>query len=205
MGLLDVFAKRATAGGPFSRRDYRDRGAYRPNYQQLASALVELLDFEDHLDIGCGQGLLLEPLLGEHGKDSYGVEGSPAALEFALPHVRQRLRIATLQELKIDRQYDLVSCVEVLEHVPEGEADRMVALLTRAARRFIYFSAAIPGQSGVGHINCQPTLFWLLAFDRQGWQLDLPRSGRLRERIVGMQPCWWLPQNALIFAPKSSV
>lgn len=201
MGLLDRFA-RATEGGPFRRRDYRDRGKYRDNYRTLATALVELMDFQDHLDVGCGQGLLLEPLVLHHGKDSYGVEGSPAALEFVPPEIDGRVRTATIAELTHERSYDLVSCIEVLEHVPEPETDRAIAFLTRSARRFVYFSAAIPGQPGIGHINCQPTLYWLLAFDRHGFELDLARSGALLKRIRGMQPAWWIPQNALIFTPK---
>jgi len=204
MSLFDLF-KSATQGGPFRARDYHGRREkYGENYRQLANALVEVLEFRDHLDVGCGQGLLIEPLIAEHGKDSHGVEGSAAAGEFLPPVLQGRVRTLAIMDLKVERQYDFVSCVEVLEHVPEQDADRAVDLLTRSARRFIYFSAAIPGQAGVGHINCQPSLFWILAFDRHGWQLDLPRSGALRQRIHGMQPCWWIPQNALIFAPKTA-
>jgi SAM-dependent methyltransferase len=191
---------RALAGGPFRRRDLRGRGKYRENYRTLAAALVEVIEFHDHLDVGCGQGLLIEPLVTRHGKDSYGVEGSKDAHEFMAPEVKPRVRIANVGELEVDRSYDLVSCVEVLEHVPEAESDRAVDFLTRSARGFVYLSAAIPGQAGIGHINCQPSLFWILAFARHGFVLDLGRSGALVERIRGMQPAHWLPQNALIFA-----
>lgn len=201
MGLLDFFSS-ATRGGPFRRRDYTSRHAYRDNYAQLAGALVAILDFETHLDLGCGQGLLLEPLVLEHRKDSHGVEGSPAAREFMIPEVAPRVETRSLLDVTPDAQYDLVSCVEVLEHIPEPEADRAIGIITRSARKWVYFSAAIPRQPGVGHINCQPTLYWMLAFARHGWELDLDRSGELFRRIRGMQPCWWLPQNALIFAPR---
>ena len=114
--------------------------------------------------------------------------------------MRDRIRTANITELAIDRRYDLVSCVEVLEHIPEAQADRAVGFLAGSAERSIYFSAAIPRQPGVGHINCQPSLYWMLAFERHGWELDLARSGRLHAALRGMTPCWWLPQNALIFA-----
>lgn len=194
---------RALSGGPFRRRDLKDRGKYRENYRTLAAALVEVLEFRDHLDVGCGQGLLLEPLVTVHGKDSYGVEGSNDAFEFMIPEVKPRVRNARVDELRVDRRYDLVSCIEVLEHVPEADSDRAVAFLTESAKRFVYLSAAIPGQAGIGHINCQPSLFWILAFDRHGFALDLARSGALLERIRGMQPAYWLPQNALIFTRKA--
>jgi hypothetical protein len=196
---------RARDGGPFRRRDLKDRGKYRENYRTLAAALVEVMEFQDHLDIGCGQGLLIEALVTRHGKDSHGVEGSTDAREFMAPEVKPRVRTANVGELSVDRSYDLVSCVEVLEHVPEAESDRAVDFLTRSARNFVYFSAAIPGQAGIGHINCQPSLFWILAFDRHGFALDLARSAALLERIRGMQPAYWLPQNALIFSRTRAV
>lgn len=185
--------------GPFQRRDYAKRERFRPNYEQLGEALVEVLNFDTHLDVGCGQGLLISVLSTLHGKNCQGVEGSAAAVEFADDAVREHIRVATIAELELSQQYDLVSCVEVLEHVPEEESDAAISFLTQSAKRWIYFSAAIPGQGGTGHINCQPSIYWILAMRRHGFDLALDACEALRERIVGMTPCVWLPQNALIF------
>jgi SAM-dependent methyltransferase len=187
----------------FRRRHYRARENYRPNYEQLAAGLVATIDFDSHLDVGCGQGLLLEPLLTRHGKDVHGFELSPAAREFLPATLRDRVETRSAVGAQPDRDYDLVSCVEVIEHIPEAESIEVVRFLAASARKWIYFSAAIPGQPGVGHINCQPTLYWLLRFDEVGWRLDLERSRALHERIRGMRPCWWLPQNALILSPAA--
>ena len=199
MGLRSLLAS-ATQGGVFQRRDYTRRRVYQDNYRELAAALCDTLEFTSHLDVGCGQGLLLGPML-ERGKDIAGIEGSPAAREFTPAALRDKICTANITELVAAAEYDLVSCIEVLEHIPEGFADAAVGYLTRSARRWVYFSAAIPRQPGVGHINCQPSLYWMLAFARHGWQLDLAKSGQLHAKIRGMTPCWWLPQNALIFAP----
>lgn len=186
-------------GGPFERRDYGKRERFRSNYQQLGQALVEVIDFETHLDVGCGQGLLISALSSTHGKNCRGVEGSAAAVEFADACVREKISIATVEELTFTEQFDLVSCVEVLEHVAATNADAAVQFLTQSARKWLYFSAAIPGQGGTGHINCQPSIYWILAMRRHGFELALDECEALRERIVGMEPCVWLPQNALIF------
>lgn len=192
-------------GGPFERRDYGKRERFRSNYKQLGQALVEVIDFETHLDIGCGQGLLISVLSTLHGKNCQGIEGSAAAVEFADPAARDRILVAAIQDLKLGKQYDLVSCVEVLEHVPEAEADAAIAFLTQSASKWIYFSAAIPGQGGTGHINCQPSIYWIVAMRRHGFELALDECEALRERIVDMDPCVWLPQNALIFRRPVSV
>lgn len=188
-----------TLGGPFERRDYGKRERFRPNYRQLGQALVEVVDFETHLDVGCGQGLLMSVLTTLHGKNCQGIEGSAAAVEFADPAVRDKISVAAISELTLGKQYDLVSCVEVLEHIPEEASDAAVRFLTHSSSKWIYFSAAIPGQGGTGHINCQPSIYWILAMRRHGFELALDECEALRQRIIGMEPCVWLPQNALIF------
>jgi SAM-dependent methyltransferase len=190
-------------GGPFERRDYGKRERFRANYEQLGRALADVLDFETHLDVGCGQGLLISALSTSHGKDCRGVEGSAAAVEFADACVREKISIATVEELRVGQQYDLVSCVEVLEHIAAADADAALRFLTHSARKWLYFSAAIPGQGGTGHINCQPSIHWILSMRRHGFALALDECEALRERIVGMEPCVWLPQNALIFCRET--
>lgn len=76
------------------------------------------------LDIGCGGGLVAEPLT-RLGANVTGIDPAGSALEAARQHARQ-------QELEIDyrdveagelvaagEQFDVVLCLEVLEHVPD--------------------------------------------------------------------------------------
>lgn len=64
--------------------------------------------------------------------------------------------------------YDLAICLEVAEHLPDHAAIPLVEGLVGATR--VLFSAATPGQPGVGHINCRPHDYWHGLFDDYGFQ-----------------------------------
>lgn len=71
------------------------------------------------LDVGCGAGLLAEPLARLGGRVS-GLDASPELIAAANEHAREgRLEIdyrsGELSEL--DGEFDLITCMEVIEHV----------------------------------------------------------------------------------------
>ena len=55
-------------------------------------------------------------------------------------------------ELTKKEKFDLVICLEVAEHLSKTRADSFIADLAQLGD-IILFSAAIPFQGGVGHIN----------------------------------------------------
>jgi hypothetical protein len=97
-------------------------------------------------------------------------------------------------------EWDLVCCVEVAEHIPPERSHDLVATATGLARNWIYFTAALPGQSGRGHVNCRPHEDWLTWFADAGWLQHDILTHRLREELEGLESAPWLRGNSFILS-----
>jgi 2-polyprenyl-6-hydroxyphenyl methylase/3-demethylubiquinone-9 3-methyltransferase len=79
------------------------------------------------LDVGCGGGLLSEPLA-RLGATVTGIDLTPASIEAASRHARAgglaiEYRVTAAEELVAERRdFDLVCAMEVVEHVADQEA-----------------------------------------------------------------------------------
>ena len=86
---------------------------------------------------------------------------------------------------------DIVICLEVAEHLPVGKEEALVDYLTACSER-VLFSAAVPGQGGVGHINCRPHDFWLELFQKRGYTV----YDSIRPQILNkIEIPYWYRQN----------
>jgi hypothetical protein len=98
-------------------------------------------------------------------------------------------------------RYDLAVCLEVAEHLPESSAADLVRALTAFAP-VVLFSAAVPGQGGVGHINEQWPAYWKGLFEQHGFY----RRDPIRPRIwTNERVHWWYRQNIFLFASRQKV
>ena len=74
------------------------------------------------------------------------------------------------KELPPVRTCDLAMSIEFAEHVPLHRSEAVVNFLTRSSS-VVLFSAAIPRQGGIGHINEQRPDFWRKLFEDRGFQM----------------------------------
>lgn len=89
------------------------------------------LEGKNALDVGCGAGLLAEPLA-RLGAKVTGIDAAPEVIAVAREHASAMgleigYRAGDVQELK--GQFDLITCMEVIEHVADPGA--FLAALTR--------------------------------------------------------------------------
>lgn len=77
------------------------------------------------LDIGCGGGILTEALA-KAGAHALGIDLAKASIDVAIEHARDQAihvdyRCISAEELAAEtpQRYDLVCCMEMLEHVPD--------------------------------------------------------------------------------------
>jgi 2-polyprenyl-6-hydroxyphenyl methylase/3-demethylubiquinone-9 3-methyltransferase len=85
------------------------------------------LDYKSLIDIGCGGGLLCENLVSNNNKVT-GIDMSEDAIEIAKTHKAlnnldinyQNISLENLIE-KSNEKYDVLTCLELVEHVPDPE------------------------------------------------------------------------------------
>ncbi len=115
------------------------------------------------VDVGCGVGTWLS-VFAEHGVEELcGVDGSYVSLDMLHIAPAQFQPHDLTQPLRLARQFDLAVSLEVAEHLPPACAATFVEGLTRLAP-VVLFSAAIPGQGGVHHVNEQWPDYWEALF-----------------------------------------
>ncbi len=169
-------------------------------YTRVADLLASELQFDSVLDLGCGAGFLLARLH-ELGKTVVGVDGSIHAIAAAPPEIKDKVFLHDLtRPWLIHRQFDLVICTEVAEHLDGQFADLLVDTICQRSRRFAYFSAAVPGQGGTHHVNEQPHEYWIQKFAHRGFSLLAVQTDSFRQKLAIPAPSiTWFAQNSLIF------
>lgn len=142
-------------------------------------------------DIGCGTGTFLADSGAAY---RFGMEGNwvePAMLDD--PGID--FRPHNLEQPFEGPKVDLVLSLEVAEHLPPSRAESFVADLAAMAPA-VLFSAAIPGQGGVGHVNEQWPSYWAGLFAAHGLKpYDIIRDQIWTDDAI---PAWYR-QNAILF------
>ena len=152
---------------------------------------------ESVVDVGGGTGAWLRSFL-ELGADSVLLFDSPLVLPDLVVPSQCFSPIDLAREMPTIKGFDLALCLECAEHLPARQAVPLVQCLTQAAP-LVLFSAAIPGQPGIGHINCQPLSYWRSAFAECGFDsFDVVRPMILSDKSI---PNWYR-QNIILFCQK---
>lgn len=113
------------------RSCYEDKH-YRMGADRMLDALNVLITWDDSsslLDVGCGRGEFLAAAP-ECYTDVLGIEFVEALVDYKLIH----RGVAT--DLRLDdNSFDVVSCLDVLEHIPEEDTLGVLSELKRVARK----------------------------------------------------------------------
>jgi hypothetical protein len=159
---------RHDCGIPYERNEH-----WLSFFGEIADRLVRDLHPSSHLDAGCAMGFLVEAMH-KRGVDAWGVDISEYAISQVDDSVADRCRVASLAE-PLDRRYDLITCIEVVEHIPPEEADEVIANLCASTDRLLL--STTPSDYGEAtHLNVQPPEAWSAALAREGFFRDLERD-----------------------------
>jgi 2-polyprenyl-3-methyl-5-hydroxy-6-metoxy-1,4-benzoquinol methylase len=163
-----------------------------PFATRLADWINDNIDPSSVLDIGCGPGTYVKALR-NLGIDAIGIDIDPR-IEGVPGLCKESL-------FDSEKSGELVLCLEVAEHI-ENEYSEDIAIAVAGAVNhdgILIWSAAHPGQGGVGHINCQTKEYWQELLELQGLKRWHELESMMIEHIANGYHMGWFLQNAMIF------
>jgi trans-aconitate methyltransferase len=105
--------------------DMKRYGPYSRHVRRWIHYLIAPLKFSSVLDAGCGQGELLTEIRARYPQVQQiaGVDFSPTSVTLTRERLGQgEFAVLDLQTEHLVSQYDLVVCIDVLEHIPDDQA-----------------------------------------------------------------------------------
>jgi SAM-dependent methyltransferase len=174
------------------------RGGSLRSARTVLPVVFELVGPKSVVDVGCGVGPWLAAARELGAEEILGIDGEHVD-KTLLMIPSEAFQAANLNAPIVSRkQFDLAICVEVAEHLPESSSRALVKSLTSLAP-VVLFSAAIPGQTGAGHVNLQWPPYWETLFLDFGFVLvDCVRWQVWNRPEVEV----WYAQNCLLFVSR---
>jgi hypothetical protein len=130
-------------------------------FGRVADEIVRAFGPEAVFDAGCAYGMLVESLW-DRGVTAGGRDVSEYAIGQSRPDIRPWLECGSLLE-PIERRYDVITCIEVLEHLVPGDAVSAIANIC-AATDVVLFSSSPSDFSEPTHVNVRPPIAWISGF-----------------------------------------
>jgi SAM-dependent methyltransferase len=184
-------------------RDYFSAigGLSRASAAVLAPMVMELLQPQTVVDVGCGTGAWTAAFKAAGTVEVLGIDGEYCDRSQLEIDPSEFLAADITTPIRLDRRFDLAVCLEVAEHLDEQYAATLITSLTRLAPT-VLFSAAIPFQGGEHHVNEQWPSYWVNRFAQHGFVAADPFRRKLwkHESVA-----WWYAQNTLLFICRERI
>ena len=144
------------------------------------------------VDIGCGPGMLVYSLR-EQGITAFGYDNDN--------RVNNKEYLKQISLFDLTDSADLITCMEVGEHIKENLSDSVVDSMLRnmISGGKLLWTAAVPGQGGVGHINCQYKEYWQEKFEKKALIRNIELETDLINYMKNGPYMGWFINNVMIF------
>ena len=185
---------------PYTQNFYESlREGSRCSAQEVVPLVMELTQANSLVDVGCGLGTWLSAFQDAGIEDYLGIDGEYVDVNMLEIEPSKFLCFDLKQPLEVERKFDLVVSLEVAEHLPRESAEIFIHSLTNLGN-IVLFSAAIPFQGGLNHLNEQWLEYWAEIFAKYGYvAIDcLRRKIWNNEKVEA-----WYAQNLLIFVKET--
>ncbi|GMO28716.1 MAG: hypothetical protein Ta2B_09600 [Termitinemataceae bacterium] len=140
------------------------------NFEGIADRIIRDFNPKTVLDAGCAWAYLVAALR-DRGVEAYGIDISAYAIGKVREDVRPYCAIGSLTNLiplNFPQKYDLITNIEILEHMHEEESLQAIEVLCRYTDK-ILFSSSSDDVTEVTHYNVQQIEYWSKQFSKHGF------------------------------------
>jgi len=165
---------------------------------RIVPLVLSVLDVHSVVDVGCGEGSWLAEFRRRGIEDVLGLDGGYVPKDLLKIPAHAFMKSDLTRTVALDRRFDLAMSLEVAEHLPPARAESLVADLC-ALSDCVLFSAAIPFQRGIHHVNCQWPDYWQGLFAARGYAaFDVIRPQVWSDDRVD----FWYRQNTILYVAR---
>ena len=205
--MVDEEASRVYDANYFWKTEERTRYVFEP----MAQYLKEVFGPKKVLDVGCGMGFLVK-WLRTFGVDAYGCDHSAYAIghvsdvPYLTPNridVRKYVQRETIEGLLYpDNSFDLVTCLDVFEHLKPEQAKRAIRELERVTSRYLFMIITVHDEpdkelilpqgakDDPTHVTVASAEFWHKLFEEETDMVHRSDLERLSSINVGQILPW---------------
>jgi hypothetical protein len=163
--------------------------------KKITAAIVRGLGAHSCFELGCFTGPVMS-VLADAGVSVLGSEVSHLALAFAYPNIRDAITFGDFLTLKIERRFDVILCMDVLEHISPIRLDAYIEKILSIfdADGFVYLNSPMWGNDDMFIPSEEPYLEeWLTVGDASYWR-HWPCDDKgwpIHGHLVWASSAWW--------------
>ena len=163
-----------------------------PFARRLTKWVKDNLNPQKVLDLGCGPGTYVN-CFQELGVTAVGYDTDL--------RIEGNANLICKSLFDVEETADVVLCMEVAEHIDSSNNLQIVEAMSNALspKGVLIWTAAKPGQGGVGHINCQTKEYWADLFKTQPLKRCNGVELILIEEMKKDYHMGWFVQNLLVY------
>lgn len=173
-----------------------NRDSHQGHWIQFFGSIAEYINnnykLTRTLDVGCAKGFLVEALR-DRGINAFGFDISETAHEEIREDIKPYCSVGSIDDPSLyNKLYDMIFCIEVLEHVTEEMALKTIELMCKHTDQILFSSSPSDFEEPT-HINVQPPEYWDELFARFGFvraheewpsQIVAPHTLIYRKKVV---------------------
>lgn len=146
-------------------------------FGNVADNIIKKFNPKTVLDVGCAMGYLVTALR-DRGVEAYGIDISEYAISKVRDDIKPYCKVASILTSYPDQfptHFDLVTTIEVIEHLYEQDSDTFIKNICNLSDNIVFSSTPYDKEEKT-HYNVQEAEYWCKKFAKQGYFKDFNQS-----------------------------